>query len=133
MTLEDLGEGLVQVTIAEVVGGTTAEEMTAAASEGTFLATLSSDFGLDFTFNVPPATGVAIVTAPPPPPPPPAKPPDSGDGQLPAGENSYVEAYVAGLEVFLTSTDCSGCASLSSACHPRSAHRNPSCAQVRRP
>ena len=92
VTLE-AGFGLeVPVTIVEVEGGPTAVQITAAASEDTFLSTLSDEFGSTVAFSVAPTTTVAIVPAPPPPsprspsepsPPPPRSPAEPSPPPLP--------------------------------------------------
>ena len=84
VTLLDLGNGMIKVTIVQEEAGPTAEMVTEAAEEPIFLVTMEKDLGTPVDFAVEPTTDVIIVVAappsppspPPPSPPPPSPPPD---------------------------------------------------------
>ena len=67
MTLEDLGSSKVGVTIVQATGGPTAEDITAAAEQPTFLTSMGEELGEVVKFDVPPATVTVVVASPPPP------------------------------------------------------------------
>jgi len=95
ITLLDLGNGMIKVTILQDGAGPTAEMVTEAAEEPIFLETMEKDLGTPVDFAVEPTTDVIIVVSappsppspPPPSPPPPSPPPDC--------DHAYEEGCVA--------------------------------------
>ena len=70
MTLEDLGDSKVRVTIVQAEGGPAAEAITASAKQPTFLESVATELSVPKVYyDTAPAT-ISVTVAPPPPPPP---------------------------------------------------------------
>jgi len=92
MTLEDLGDSRVRVTIVQAEGGPTVEDITAAAEQPAFLTRIAVELEVaEVSFDLPPAT-IAVIVAPPPPSP---TPPPSGPtpGAVPNGRTTDEDKF----------------------------------------
>jgi len=70
MTLEDLGDSRVRVTIVQAEGGPAAEAITASAKQPTFLESVATELSVPKVYYDTAPVTISVTVAPPPPPPP---------------------------------------------------------------